>query len=1193
MPIPTEDVTRARTTAHNITSKVWDFWPREVVATATITQSTFGYPLGDLTVGSTSAGWSDIQTGMLYEVTDGNGDLVTTGVVRKAPTSTILYIDGKSLGDPGRAYNIAGALATGQTVTVYSFRPLWSLVSRIVNRTFYKKFDLAYTDEGSNGGPIVNIGSWRYALVDTDDDEATFTFSTNASGGGVNATVALFGKSITTTAWTLPAEATVTAGATDEEEVTFTLPPGFYTVSCTVTDSGTVSTTALRPVWVRTRYGSTPSALDGYAVENTSDRQTLKGREVTLTIHADPRGTVPDILPGGAFVYFEESTFGGQALTDGVMTDLYVGFITSENQTGTLRDRSLTVNLRSPFQILEEIPMVPQAILEKTTPANWTEIKDGYGDVNYLVWYLLQHHAPSMLQLFDFNRLVAVTALRKRSYAFAGASVAQQLEEVAALICRSNIGSASDGSLFFLPEPRLQDNTFRNAMDTRMTIETQDVGQESIEIDARYRAQTGKLIIYAFALSGSTPVPLASVAPGKHQGQATGRTTGENILIANQTALNQTSGHLLALENAETESVSFTMNRNLDFFDPARQFNAWWAISIGARYRFRNTTFSERMLVTEVQRIWEQTPAGDYIKRVQPTFAIETFGQPGETMPVNTGGAAGSTYQITYPQPELYQRGNSTFAIAFDDNGGIGRTAVLSSASAWASIKGTMTGTVNDVAFDWFSERPQNGWLSGALGAWACSISGSTFYIYYTSNILGDAVAWTLQDSFTMNDATADTNGRIVSDRATDGFVVAGWRDGKGVVAVSTTDGGANWTDTRIAGDVGTDAGSNDDAPFGLDVSGGATIVSGLTSTTSYQLYRRLTTGGSFEVVPSSPSATSPNPLAFYASDGGVYTATSGGGGGTFEDQWMDSIGFDSRPGGDPDADWPYSSIITVDRTLTGSYSHPSGLTFQLSGDGSILSLDIVFADVATIGGFAPVGEGGAGNIGFQTTLVMPQPYLSDNFATEVIAIYDAADAYIDGFTVTHYYDGGVTNDKTSTIDVKTAQWETTPLTGVKRVNMTAETNLTFGALNYLLISDAFINLVEMVVNTKALYRVVNYNSGGPTWSDITPASDIPLHREGFSPDGVTPTTLRALTSSTADSTTLYTQSVNSGTAWNTVQPTISYQAIKQIGNEVLLWGTGGIGRSSDGGSLITSVTGDYTSSIGSFGKILGVRAVL
>ena len=106
MAIGVTDLNRLAAAQH-VPNVYLDVWPQTAVATALINQTSFGYPLGELTVDNTS-NWSAIEVGMRVVITDpSSGDHVMSGVVRKAPTSS-----GSSSSDRPSGWPTSTALRT-------------------------------------------------------------------------------------------------------------------------------------------------------------------------------------------------------------------------------------------------------------------------------------------------------------------------------------------------------------------------------------------------------------------------------------------------------------------------------------------------------------------------------------------------------------------------------------------------------------------------------------------------------------------------------------------------------------------------------------------------------------------------------------------------------------------------------------------------------------------------------------------------------------------------------------------------------------------------------------------------------------------------------------------------------------------------------------------------------------------------
>lgn len=670
MPVPVNDVALFRRPLQSTEIRLNAF-PRVTVATALINQAVFAYPLAQVTVDNTSAGWTGVKAGMLIVITDGSGNTILTSTCRKDATSNTLFLSALNLGDSGFAENIQPFLADNQTVTVYSVRTAWAFLSRIAAGVFYKRFDVAYTDEGSNPVPVCNVGHWQQA--DCIAGVAEFALSASAS-------YAHGSKTITAYSWVLPTGVSLASGNLTDASITVEADPGNYIVACTVTDSGSKTHTAYTYLFANDGVGGTNPALsDSAALRITRDDQTRDGRELTIELTLEQNS--PDVFYPGAPIHLKEyPTFGGAVLEGDDFVSDFCGYITDYAEVvGNNEFNRIEITVKSPYLLARQLPIAPQLLEVATSPANWTQLQLAYMTPATACWYLLQHHAPELLTLHDFDR-GGVTDITRLTYELKAADLAGQLKNVSELVL-GTIGSASDGTFCLRRNPVLEDNTYRNAIDNLYEWTESDI-TAPLAYNWRYRMQTGQTIGYAFAYSGSgLPTPLAAIS-GRAQGQATGkgRTPDFAVTLAQgQAKVNATVGHYHAMENAAVSEINVTAALNIDIIDPARM--VWHTIDVSAAYDPVGIVagLEPRTLPTKVTRSWA-FDRGSIIKRVQFSAQLETFGQPAETLPIEFGGASSWVQNGSIiGSPTLFTREESlidqlSFTLVINDAGELART---------------------------------------------------------------------------------------------------------------------------------------------------------------------------------------------------------------------------------------------------------------------------------------------------------------------------------------------------------------------------------------------------------------------------------------------------------------------------------------------------------------------------------------
>lgn len=129
--------------------------PLTVVQSGTITALPATYPTVSFTWDGSTTG---VVVGQLVRITNGDTHKAW-GVIRLAPSGSTLFINETPLGASGYATDIENAIAVSDTVTVYSHRPLWTLHSRIANKTFFKMWNVPYSDQNEDVPPVANTGA--------------------------------------------------------------------------------------------------------------------------------------------------------------------------------------------------------------------------------------------------------------------------------------------------------------------------------------------------------------------------------------------------------------------------------------------------------------------------------------------------------------------------------------------------------------------------------------------------------------------------------------------------------------------------------------------------------------------------------------------------------------------------------------------------------------------------------------------------------------------------------------------------------------------------------------------------------------------------------------------------------------------------------------------------------------------------
>lgn len=1228
MPIPAGTLNTVRNAGMQTVRPIFNYWPVEEVAGGTIQSTPTLYPIGRVSVNWTTGNPSNVRVGQLYIIRSGTS-IVSYGVVRLDVVGSSLFIDGKSRGDSGMAVEQAFAITTGQTVTVYTIQPLWSLLSRIQNGQFLKRFDVPYDGSGSNPSPVCNLGSWRQATVSAAGGRATFTFNNDNSFAWLN-------KTISTYQWTLPGSAVITGGGLTQDSITFTLPEGFHKVYCEITDSGGATQSSVRPIWV-----NGPNFLpmnERWAVEIPSDSQDRKGRNVSLNVIGEL--DMDDFLPGFPIHHTEEALYGGQTLSSGINLNNYAGYTAEELRVYDLAfgQKRVALQVYGPWAWMEAIPMVSQAIVEVQTPADWTDIALTLGIPDFINWYLLKHHS-TFLDIFDYSPLPEADPPRKLNWGLNGNTMAEYLNQTANMF-GGNIGCSSDGEMKLRRDPSLEETAFRSALDERMTItvdHTTGVSDitDPVEINSRFFSETGQLRVFSLAYNGNETGAFGAIAPGYTQTQAPGSTDEDSFLLKQtegQDKTNRLAGHLLAKTNNPIKSIGFTLNRNMDFFDPPAM--TWVRLSIPEDWSPRDEAINKRTVPLTVERTWEEAEYGAFVKTVTMSVEPETFGQPGETYDLDTGG--GDQYEPVLPpiadtDPDDILDEVSPFLIATSEDGRLGRTW---NGDQWTPIDNQLDGKVNDYAFNYFSTYIQGGYSEGTLDAWAISADETTegsgtfdvAKIWYTENILDSNVTWTLQ--YTSPQRSSDIHGalRIVASNEETDYVVATVHDDNGNYMLRSTDG-STWSLVNAGAIVVDNSAGAIGEPVDLTLDGERAIMSGYrTPGNKYELgYFNDKTTTTFTFAASSPQGDIPWPMVTTNPDTSFIFATKVD---RTTSSTTSTITWNVNTSGVPTlgltGDWStddFSVNIDGDSPVTPvSNLDPSGVADICQGTLPGGSDDgwQIHTSVNTDPGVLPdkvftatvFGEGENTNsdtgVWVQVTLVVYGEMTVEHSSLswewmvtatdypsyttcglvsllEPIAKMDMYDK--EGQLVQQIFDGTGWNDPDGGSLAYNSPGITifdpgnySPTTGVNLINYTFY-HIGDGASNYppILFREITLETSSFTSEQPTTYRISNITSGTPTYTDISPTDRWPSNPYSLSIDGVDPTILTAVVREPGTFVTSRVgETLNSGTSWDIADTDLFIYGIAQTQEYGIAWGYRKILITNDGFATTKNAFGNW-----------------
>ncbi len=1171
--------------------------PFTPIATAEVNQPAFKYPIGQLTVASTD-GWDAIKVGYAFCIgtAPGLGD-VTWGVVRKAPTADTFYCDAKSLGDPGYARAIHQQLLPGHYLTVLKYRPPWGLLSSIRKGVFYKDFDRPYAGEGSNPAPVVVMGPWQQVFADPTDGYASLEL--NAAGS-----FAWGSKTIAGYQWALDG-GTVHTGSLTDAEIYARFTPGFYELECTVTDSKGRQHTGYRYLWVNSTDPANEWAplnwkyrLLGIA----NDRQDRLGRSLTLQFEGP---FAPDtFFPGQAFHLHEHPTYDGFAPSKHAVVFQWAGYASDRAVDVTRTRRTITINCKSPLALAKSIPAASQRLVEQRAPKDWTECTADLSHPPGAIWYIMQYHAPYLVDGHDFLFEPALLNLRRKSFIFQSLDIGGQIAQVAELMI-GNIGNRSDGSLRMVRNPNYFNNAARNALPVRWTWTPADLVSR-LTRPFSYRMNAASVMGYAFAYNGgSESIPYAALAPGDAPAQGVARQQMTPFIVPESEGINRVReivGFQFAAENTPTPNVTFEANRNLDVAEPC-DLDEWHVLDLPADYDPEETGWiGEYLLPVRVNRTWAGTTPK---KRLTVEMSPATFGYPGIPKPVNRGAAnTDDGWVVPDPyEPKMPDIGTSIkVMLAWNRDGVLGQSFSFSQpVCTWKPF--VMPG-----AFAAFKVRdgcldPRSSWYTnpdtGSLGAFFLADDGTNLKLIVAQDIArtdGTLIASAAPDSWSLSSHPGYSGRARVHASIKDGDLglAVAWRDSTGV-----------WL-ARNASSVSTDltarfrvgpAISNDpyvDRPVALWTWGKQIAVVAPTGATDpvdgkpvYGLYFRDDYGAALQLVANLPAGERllPDCVLIRTTD----VALAG------------SEKLEPPPPAEP------LSIIDFE---IGSYSN---YELSLESGGITNSSDPAHGRVAWAG--RNLSQPFHTSVGFTCTVELPIDYTIHKvtFDREFDTTTSLYNVTVKSEVVFYNSDGQPiatkraeegtlsTSSFGSPLDIFRWKTLTVPLPG-QSLDLTdtvryvaIKTRIWFedydtGGFAYAFLDN--INIQGEEIEQESYRKLRSVDAPAGNWSDYSPSGGkLPLHHYALAVDSASAANLSLIGTDERGYAYLL-NSLDGGSTWTQIGRS-KWQGVKRAGSYLLLFGHNNISISANIGKTYYSRIGNWAKAVGPVGVIEGVMGTL
>jgi hypothetical protein len=698
--------------------------------------------------------------------------------------------------------------ADNQYITVREFYEIWpvfpftSLNTGTKVPTFYKDWDITYSDQNVNFDPVIIMGPDFAGFYDTLTGSSFYAGSIFFSATG---SYTVDGSTISSYSWNFPAGCTITGSTLGTPGNVGFSGPGMYVVRCAVTASNGKTAIAYRHILLLNHHYGPPEGDPILNYEEISDWEfgqlttdNINGAIANITV----RSRANEFKDGDLVIIFREDYYAGGVLQSfggfpGRENILFVGYIDKADTTYDSFISKTDFILKGTASYLQNKEMFSVQVQDtQGSPADWTYIKNmtiQKALIHYMRWH------STLLSVKDFNALTtAQGSYHEDVIIFQKGEILSNLTNFMQQKLMGFISSDRQGEFF--TEIDLQILVTGSRPASVMTLQEGDWLGET-KISEIIENPISNVLVGGIAYDPTvtaylTGVPLLSRAPGQWQSYVgkSQNVSGLTISSAGQTEVNQISGLYYAKENNDTPDVELDLAYNMPNIDIYPQSFYDFNIS-GTAQVYRGFNWKPKRLIPRKETI----KLDKFVLRQIITFETETYGPPGDTVIIPVTVPGGDCTDCGTPPPcdcvknpscdgcpPIVGVGdkNSVFAVS---NNIIGFTQnFLSVSPHWVDKTNGLSGMKDFILDPW---NPVNIAYCVAAGGGA---------IYKTTNLQSNPPTWTSILTPSSISPNCDQFYRVVATIQSNGFItVLGSLDSAGIkrpVVYHSSDGGVSWS---------------------------------------------------------------------------------------------------------------------------------------------------------------------------------------------------------------------------------------------------------------------------------------------------------------------------------------------------------------------------------------------------------------
>jgi hypothetical protein len=445
-------------------------------------------------------------------------------------------------------------------LTVFRFVELWPIFPRIVQTgsedvTFFKDYDIPYTNQNSTLGSYINMGPNRAAWLDPASGQTQLYYS---STGTYN----LLGNSLSYQ-WFFEGATVTGSSSANPGYITYNQ-PGNFTTRLIVSGSNGAIDTAYRYASI---YNEANPPIQKWQLNSLSGSRDEGGYRASFKVFQ----AIP-IQEHAIVVIFGENWYGNTKQSLGgnypnASDILWTGYVDKDSIAYDYQHSEMSFDAQSITQMMKESSGFSVSVESKANPSKWYELLDMDG--RRALYHYLRWHTTA-LQIADFQ--FVGTDYPIQYFDSDRESIYDALDNYMRDTLIGQVVSDRQGKVWMEVEAQAYTNptgTFTPVMEiTRRDWMNEPSIEERLSEDLAFLEMGG--IAYSGTVTGTFSALLAS-APGNAPGFHGSLETHEGLALLGQDQLNQLVGNIWANKNSPFPTVGFDSALNLSNLDIAPQ----------------------------------------------------------------------------------------------------------------------------------------------------------------------------------------------------------------------------------------------------------------------------------------------------------------------------------------------------------------------------------------------------------------------------------------------------------------------------------------------------------------------------------------------------------------------------------------------------------------------------------------------